>query len=139
MGELTVVPDMEVQGKVNPRDHHKKGADRHNRRAVEKADTGIMGRKAADRYRREAVTDGIECRHARQPIGQPTGKGKRQIDFKQHIGRLSNAWRKLGIFHRPRCFGAIQLHTTDPEHRQNRHGDHHNTNAAEPLQLLAIV
>ena len=133
------MPNMEMQGKVDPGDHHKERTDGHNRRAIKEANTGIVGREATNGDGGKTMAYGVEAGHARQPIGESTDGSQGQVNLKQHIGRLTDPRGQFGVLHWSRCLCAIELHTTDPEHWQNGHRDHHYTYTAEPLQLLAIV
>ena len=84
------------------------------------------------------MADSIKQRHAGSPIGECTGDRQAQVDVPECFGCLGDARGQFGVFHWTGCFGPVELHTTNTEHRQNSNGQHDDTHAPQPLQLLAI-
>ena len=103
------------------------------------ADAGVVRRIAARGHGGERVADRVEQRHPRGPVGQHTGRREQQVDEPQGLGGAGDARRELRVLHRPWSLGLEELHAADAEQRQQRDGEHHDADAAEPLDLLAVV
>ena len=84
------------------------------------------------------MAEGIEPVHPRGHVARGTGRGKRKVDIPERLCRLRDARRELGVLDRARCLGAIQLHTTDAQHRQDRDGQERYTTEiiGNDLQML---
>ena len=132
-------PGQKVQRKVDARDQHEQDADCFDQRTVVVADTGVVGREAANGDGREAVADGVEQIHAGGPVGQGTGDGQAGVDVPEHLGGFGDPRGELVFLQRARHLGAVQLHAAHAQHRQNGHRQYDDPHAAKPLQLLAVI
>ena len=128
-----------MQRKVDARDQHEQDADRLNQRTVVIADTGVVGREAANGNGREAVADSVEQIHAGGPVGQRAGDGQAGVDVPEHLGGFGDTWGELIFLQRARHLGAVQLHAAHAQHRQNGYRQYDDPHAAKPLQLLAVI
>ena len=135
---VAALQGQKVQRELGAGNQHEDDADQLDGGAVEVADAGVVGRKAAEGDGGEAVADGVEQAHAGQPVGGGAGDGEAEIDVPQGLGRFGDARRQLGILDRAGNFGAVQQHAADAEHGQHRHRQHDDAHAAQPLQELAI-
>src|SRR5690606_11845191 len=134
----TEAPGGEMQGKGDTGQDHEQHADQLDRRAVVIADAGVMGGEAANGHGGKTVADGIEQRHASQPVGARAGQGQATVDEPQYLGGLGDAWGELVFLQRTRHLRPVQLHAADAQQRQYRYGQHDDPHATEPLQLLAV-
>ena len=106
---------------------------------VEVAEADVMCRETAGRHGGKRVSDGVEQAHAGRPVRGGAGHSETQIDRPQGARGLLDARRHLGVLDRPRRLGAQQLHATDTQQRQDRHGQNDDAAATQPLQLLTVV
>ena len=136
--QALAAPHREMQRETNTADQHEHGGDNVDGRAVPVRHGRIVGGEAAGGNSAETVANGIEHSHAGQPVGQRAGDGDGQVDVPQRLGGLGDARRQLGLLHRAGDFRLVQLHATNAQHRQDRHRQHDNAHAAQPLQLLAV-
>jgi hypothetical protein len=127
-----------MQREVHPAQQHEHDRDRFDHRAVEVADTGVVGRKAADGDGRERMRDGVEDLHPRRPVGRCAGHRQTDVDKPEIACRLRNAGSQLGILHGTGHLGSEELHAADTEQREDGHGQYDDAHATKPLQLLAI-
>src|SRR5690606_18705679 len=132
-------PDEEVQGEVCTGNQDEDGADQQDSVALKVTDALIVGGKSAVGDGGKGMTQGFKPVHSRRPVGQTAGQGEHEIDQEQCFGGFGNPWCELVVIDRSRRCGAIQLHTTDAQHGQNRDRDHDNPDPAKPLQLMAVV
>ena len=123
----------EVQGSKQ----HEKDGDTFDLAAVEPGKTVIMGRESAGGNGGQAVGDGIERLHAKQPVGKRTGGGKRKIDQPQRPRCTRQPRGHFLFFHRTWRFRPIQLHAADTQHGQHSDTQHDQAHAPHPLQFLA--
>ena len=92
----------------------------------------VVGRKATCCNRRHGMGNRIETPHARRPIGNRANDARRQVyesDICDQLGCTRHCFfGPVGRFH------SEELHTADPQQRQDRdrHGDDADT--AQPLQ-----
>ncbi len=128
-----------MQGKIDTCQKHENHAHQIDGGTVEIAHTGIVGGKTADGDGGKSMADGIEQGHACQPVAQATGHGQPQIDIPQRLGRFGDARCELGVFHGTGCFRPVQLHAADTQHGQYSNGQHNDTHAPQPLELLTVV
>lgn len=84
------------------------------------------------------MADGIEQTHAANPVGQRTQRGQANINPPQCARGFGDAWGEFVVAAHAGGFGAKQLGAADLQHRQDRHRQHHDADAAEELQHLAI-
>ena len=127
-----------MNGKVDPRHGHKNHGDGLDQGVIEITEARIMGREAAYGDGREAVGDGIEGGHSREPVGARAENRQAQIDVPEGFRGLGNSRRQFIVFHGARRFGPVQLHPTYAQHRQNGHRQHDDSHSTKPLKLLAV-
>ena len=110
-----------------------------HRHAVEVPDAQVVGGKSADGDGTEGVADRIERAHAGEPVSQRAEYRDSKINVPQRLGRLGNPRGQARVLDRPGGFGPVELHAADAEHGQYGHRENDDAQAAEPLQLLAVV
>ena len=98
-----------------------------------------MGGEPAGGYRGKGMADGVEQAHAGDPVGEDAGQCEDDIDEKQRLGGFGDPRRELGVLHRAGGLGPVELHAADAQHGHDRHGDDHDADAAQPVQLLPVV
>ena len=104
---------------------------------LEVTDAGVVGRKSAERQRRKSVAHGVEPIHAGTLEARDAGDGEAGVHRPQELRRLLDPRGELGVLHGPRHPGAVDLHPSDPQQRQDGHGEHDDSHAAEPAQQVA--
>ena len=123
-----------MQREVDAAEQHEQHQNHFNGGAVEIHNARIVGGKAAGRHRREAVKNGVERRHAREPEGGGTQHHEADVDIPQRLGGFLDARREFAVLHRARRFGLVKLHTAHTQHGQDGHRQYHDAHAAQKLQ-----
>ena len=128
-----------VQREIEPGQQHEHARHEVDRVAVEPGQALVMGGESADGDGGIRMTERIEPIHARQPVAEHAGDGQRHIDVPELLGRFGNSRRQPVVLHRARGFRTVELHAPDPQHGHDRHCQHDDPHAAEPLKLLPVV
>ncbi len=137
--EAAIAEHQEMQREIGAAQEHEHHEDQRNRRAVEIGDAGVVRRYARCRDSREAVADRIERCHARKPETERTGSRETDVNEPERLRGLRDARRELFVLDRTRRLGLVQRHAADAEHRHERDCQNHDSHAAEPVDLLAVV
>jgi len=104
-----------VTSEVHHRYQHENDQYEFDGSGIEMTDAGVVGRKAAEGDHRKGMTDGIEPIHADRFQCERGDNRQTSIGEPQRLGRFRDSGSELFVFHRTRCFGAIQGHATDAE------------------------
>ncbi len=136
--ELQRAPSHPVHAEADAADQHEHDRDGLDRGAVPVRKARVMGRITARRERAETMGERVERRHAGEPECDRTNHGENGINDADAFRRRRNPRRHAMVLERTRCLGLVELHTADPEHRQQRDREHDDADAAEPLNLLAV-
>jgi hypothetical protein len=112
-------------------------ADPLQPRRVEVAEAGVVRREAAQRQRRAHVHEGVRPAHAAPAVGEEARQRQREVQQVQRLGGVGDARRQLGFLERSRRLRLEHLRAADAEHRQDRHRQHQDAHAADPLQEVA--
>ena len=127
-----------MQGEVHAGGGHEDDGHQLDEGGVELPYTRVVGREPTDGHGRERVGDRVEWTHPRRPIGEAAQHGEQQVEIPQRLGGLGDPRRELGVLHRPRRLGAVELHPADAEHRKDGDREHDDPHASEPLQQVAV-
>ena len=90
-------PGGEVDGEIDPGNHHEKCRNYLQGRAVEPCKAGIMGRHTTDGNGAESMANRIEKCHASKPVGQCTQNGNPKINQPQCLGGFSDAGCQFAV------------------------------------------
>ena len=131
--------DCKVQCEINRRYQHEADRNDCNSRTIKEPETAIVGGKPTDGDCRKRMGDCVKKGHPGHPVGQRTTDRQSQIDVPQGLCRLGDTRCQLGILHRPRRLGTVQLHSADTQHGHHRYRQDNDAHAAQPLELLAVV
>ncbi len=104
---------------------------------VEMPKAGVVRRKTAQPHGGTHVHEGVDPAHASPPVGQQAGDGKAEVHAPQATRGLGDARGELGVFHRARCLGLVDLEAAQTHHRQHRHHQQHDAQTAQILQKAA--
>src|SRR5580692_2954723 len=82
------------------------------------------------------MADGIKRTHAGREQRRAARDSQADVDEAEQPRRVGNARTEARILGWTRCIGAVLLHATDTEQRQNRNA--HDDQAMPPSQLSAL-
>ena len=85
------------------------------------------------------MTDSIEKGHAAEPVGQCAQYGDTEVDQPERLGGFGNTGCQFAVLQRSRRFRPVKLHTTNAQHGHDGDGQNDDTEATQPLKLLAVI
>ena len=122
-------------GKIDAAQQRRPNNHPFNRRRIKKRNVAVMRGKAPQRKRRHRMAHRIKPVHPRPMQRNRNPQRASQIKLPKLFCRLRNARRGF-VFVHPRNLRLKQLRPPHAQHRQNRHRQHDNPHAPQPVEHM---